>query len=66
MAQKEFTVRTIGIEYICDICNNGTMEQMGIMLPVDPPKWKHKCNNCGGEMDLYEKYPTVRWEKVNI
>jgi predicted RNA-binding Zn-ribbon protein involved in translation (DUF1610 family) len=64
MAERTYEVRTVGVDYLCDKCGDGVMEQTGIMLPMDPPKWRHKCNRCGEVSDLWQKYPTVRWERL--
>ncbi len=64
MPERTYEVKTVGVDYECDACHAGTMQQTGIMLPSDPPWWRHKCSNCGLVEDLRQKYPTVRWERV--
>jgi predicted RNA-binding Zn-ribbon protein involved in translation (DUF1610 family) len=63
MTERTFEVRQIGVEYLCDKCG-GFMRQTGIMLPVDPPKYRHKCDCCGETADLSGAYPAVRWKRV--
>lgn len=64
MGERTYEARTVGVDYICDACNTGVMEQTGVMLMTDPPQWPHKCNNCGTATNLWQKYPTVRWERL--
>jgi len=64
MAEKSYEVRTFGVDYICDYCCIGAMENTGIMLMTDPPKWRHKCVRCGEIADMFDKYPTVRFERI--
>jgi|JI10StandDraft_1071094.scaffolds.fasta_scaffold883266_3 DNA-directed RNA polymerase subunit RPC12/RpoP len=64
MTERTYEVRTIGVDYLCDKCGDGLMEHTGIMLMSDPPKYPHKCNRCGTVMDFFQKYPTVRWERL--
>ena len=41
-------VKTLSVYMKCDKCNNGLMLENGhIILTTDPPKYPHKCNNCG-------------------
>jgi predicted RNA-binding Zn-ribbon protein involved in translation (DUF1610 family) len=63
MSERTYKVRTVGVDYQCDKCGDGVMEQTGEMLLTDPPKWRHKCNRCGEVANLWQKYPTVRWER---
>ena len=63
MAERNYDVRTVGVDYLCDKCGDGVMDQTGIMLPGDPPRWRHKCNRCGEIADLWQNYPTVRFER---
>ena len=64
MAERTFEVKTVGVEYVCERCSDGLMLPTGIYLPTDPPRWRHKCDACGCEDDLLQKYPTVRWERA--
>ena len=64
MSERTYEVRTVGMDYICDDCNVGVMEQTGVMLLTDPVQWPHKCNNCGKTKNLWQKYPDVRWKRI--
>lgn len=64
MAERVFAVEPYGVDYICDACNTGVMEQTSVFLPVDPPKWVHRCNQCGHEQALSETYPAIRYKRV--
>jgi predicted RNA-binding Zn-ribbon protein involved in translation (DUF1610 family) len=57
-------VKAIGIGYECDKCTYGTMEFTGATFLTNPPKYGHKCDNCGEKMMLKDKYPTTKWERV--
>lgn len=63
MAEREFEIRQVGVDYICDGCNTGAMLPTGVMLLCAPPKWPHKCNHCGAEATFSVKYPSVRFER---
>jgi DNA-directed RNA polymerase subunit RPC12/RpoP len=67
VAESKFVVMPVGVEYICDVC------KAGVMLESGKPDWSaevitfpHTCNNCGTQMNLKEKYPTVRFERQNV
>ena len=66
MSEKKFELKAFGVDYVCDKCGDGLMEQTGIFLPVDPPLWKHKCSKCGHEQNMHDKYPAVRYVRVAI
>lgn len=61
MAEREYPIQPVGVEYVCDACGQGTVELTGVMLASDPPQWPHKCNHCGHQVNLRDKYPTVRY-----
>jgi hypothetical protein len=64
MSERRFEVKPVGVDYVCDVCNTGLMVQVGLMLPTDPPQWKHKCSNCGDTKDFFAKYPDLRFERI--
>jgi len=63
-------VNTFLVNYECDKCGIGSMEYKEMLLPstwggctiTDNPKWKHRCNNCGNEVELKTKYPYTTYE----
>lgn len=62
--EKRTEVKTFLVKYICDGCNEGEMIPMGIMLPSNPPEYKHACNKCGKEKNFKNKtypYKTVEY-----
>jgi len=63
MSERRFEVTPVGVDYICDTCEKGLMNPTGVMLTSDPPKWPHRCSNCGHEVILDEKFPTIRFER---
>lgn len=64
MSERTYEVRNVGVDYICDNCNTGEMEQTGVMLMTDPAQWTHRCNHCGQTKNFFQKYPSIRWEKI--
>ena len=61
MAEQTFQIEVVGVDYVCDKCNAGTMHPHGqIAYMTDPIKIPHKCNNCGAIKNFSERYPTVR------
>ena len=67
MAEQEFKVKVVGVDYICDECKDGKMEVSGSMIIKSPDEYKipHKCNKCNHEQLFLEKYPTIRHLRVN-
>lgn len=64
--EKEFTVKPIGVKYICDYCKVGEMISTGNNnWSSNPPKLEHKCNHCGTKILLNEKYPLIRYKTIN-
>lgn len=64
MAEKETAILVpVKVEYECDACKQGYMEQHGsIMLMSNPPLIPHRCRHCGATQNLPDKYPTVRFK----
>lgn len=61
--EKEYFVIPVGVKYICNFCGGGEMIPTNKNnWSVDPPNFEHKCNNCGKEILLNEKYPTIRYK----
>ena len=61
MAEREFPIEQVGIEYVCDTCQQGTMQVSGKLILTEPMRWPHRCSQCGAEAELIEQYPTVRF-----
>lgn len=53
------------INYICDDCNAGKMVRSGPIMLTDPPKFPHKCENCGHKDSFQASYPFPRFEPVS-
>lgn len=67
MAERKFEVRNVGVDYVCDTCNEGIMLPTGNnMLLSHPPQFEHQCNNinCCAKQNFTERYPTFRVERV--
>lgn len=63
MGEYRFEMKPYGVRYKCEC--GGEMLPTGTMLLVDPPKYPHKCEECEQSINLSEKYPAIRWEKVD-
>ena len=65
MPERKFEVRPVGVEYVCGRCGDGVMVAGKLTLGADDePAWMHTCPSCGHSQPLPEKYPTVRFERV--
>lgn len=63
--EETFPVKPIGVKYICDFCKIGQMQQTGQMnIHENIATFTHKCENCGKEIELKEKYPLIRYEQI--
>lgn len=60
MGEIKKIVHPISVSYICDECG-GEMLQTGIIKPVSPPLYEHKCNICGHCRDFRRAYPYVEY-----
>lgn len=66
MPEQSFPIQVVGVDYLCDVCRQGKMEQNGnIILTTAPPQFPHKCSNCGYSQTFTERYPTVRHQRVD-
>lgn len=61
--EKTFQIKPLGVKYICEHCHEGEMISVNdnIMLTSNPPLFAHKCNKCGGELQLPRRYPYIEW-----
>ena len=70
MAERDFEVKAIGVDYVCDACGTGTMQQNGKMITEGilandlGPKWPHKCTACGHTANLDASYPFIKHVRV--
>lgn len=68
MAEKERPVETFLVEYYCDGegCNGKVQPDeingSSIVLTVHPPRFKHKCTECGKEYQFTHKYPYTSYK----
>lgn len=64
--EKEFPITPIAVKYICDNCKEGEMIPTGENIYLtEPMQFKHKCNKCGEEIILHEKYPVIRYKSID-
>lgn len=65
MCESMKEVKTYYVDYICDECKTGSMVPTGMVYPINPPLFVHKCNSCGHEMEFSnKKYPCIKYEEV--
>jgi len=65
--ETNFEVKTVGVEYTCDKCEEGEMfhqEGRDTMLLTDPPRFEHVCTKCGYKQTFLKRYPTVEYKRV--
>jgi hypothetical protein len=62
MAEVNFDVTTVGVDYVCDECKKGLMLFTKFLVDSVHEKnpYLHTCNNCNHEETFPEKYPTIR------
>ena len=66
MAERRFAIKAVGVDYVCDECG-GIMEPHGnAMWMTNPPQIPHRCNHCGALKGLFVRYPTVRYERIEL
>ena len=67
MSERTFEIKQIGVEYVCDSCGVGTMEnKTGMTLLSNPAQYVHRCNKCGYEASFRTTYPGIRIERVEV
>lgn len=49
------------VEYQCEKCGKGTMCADGSAYLTIPPKYDHKCTNCGYTEIMTEHYPYLSY-----
>lgn len=57
MPEKRIKYDAYVVKMICDKCGKGEMTAGNIMLTSYPPKFPHKCSNCGYEANYFHRYP---------
>lgn len=57
MPETRREVKTYLVDYVCDKCHDGFMEQTGKVLCINPPRYTHKCNKCGDKKTFITRYP---------
>lgn len=67
--EQKILIKSIKIDYCCDICNIGYMRPTGINNPKFPSEYQHMCNNltCNHIQNFIEtNYPYIMYEsKLN-
>lgn len=65
MAEKIFPVQMYGVDLLCDECVVGTMAYVGMNVQlIDELPFVHRCHNCAHEMYTAEKYPAIRYRRI--
>ena len=67
--ERKFEVRPVGVQYICEFCNEGQMLVQHRVVKIEdiagPHMFDHVCNNCGKHMQLPQAYPKIEWEVLD-
>lgn len=70
MAERRVEVRPFGVRYMCDACKQGEMMALSgpqaIVQEAGKILVRHVCNVCRTMASFAEKYPTVRYEDVEV
>jgi hypothetical protein len=55
------SVKTVKVDYKCDVCKDGYMRPTGTCFPTNPPQYPHKCNNsyCDAAKTFNLTYPHI-------
>ena len=64
--EEAFSIRPIGIRYICEFCHKGEMKYFS--HDAEKRLFAHRCTKCNKEMLLPKMYPYIEWipgEKIN-
>jgi len=66
MGEKQFEIKQVGVEYECDNCKQGKMLFIEFLASVanQATPYVHKCSTCDHQQAFAEKYPTVRFLRV--
>jgi hypothetical protein len=64
MPLKQTPVKPVLIDYLCDICGQGSYRPNNtsfLSTPPLPPLYEHECEKCGDKKRFEEKYPILRY-----
>lgn len=63
--EKEIKVESYKVKYVCDEdeCEHD-VDYTGIALTCFPPIYIHRCESCGKEYKLRERYPLIITKEV--
>lgn len=64
MSERDYDVRPVGVEYVCDECGVGLMMHTNMAIMSNPPQYPHHCSDCGAVKNLEQMYPMLKWERV--
>ncbi len=66
MAEIEYPVLPIEVDYICDSCKKGRMRppKNGATQATNPIKFQHECLNCGKGAFFPLHYPLLRYQPI--
>ena len=62
MTEHETPVITFMVRMNCDC--GGTMQPVGVLIPLEPPWWVHQCDKCGKRENLRRKYPYFKYKEA--
>jgi DNA-directed RNA polymerase subunit RPC12/RpoP len=67
--ERTFSVKPVGVKYICEHCGEGEMiadTETPLSIPVNaivttPMMRPHRCTKCNGKLLLPKVYPYIEW-----
>jgi len=59
MRARHTPVQMVQVEILCDNCKEGSYQYTGLTLTCNPPKFTHKCSECGDQKNFNAKYPST-------
>ena len=67
MAELVAESKALTVHMKCEKCGKGLMKRFGdTVLATYPPKYPHKCNNCGHIENYSVEYPQLRLVPIEI
>jgi hypothetical protein len=64
MPEHRVDVKPVKVKMLCENCTMRYMKPTGLMKPMHPPLFTHRCENCGYEKDFKQKYPYIEYVEI--
>lgn len=65
MSEKQRELRPVRVNYTCDECKDIELKFTGMIKPISPPLYVHKCTKCKKIFNLNKQYPSVEYKEIN-